>query len=120
MNIHITPSVAAQARDVSSLTTEEVACLIEESAIPTVIGIFPTGYPEEPWRAHVLRGPPVDDLSEQEGAASFRFESSTASFRVKQALRRRERDKSRRPARILSAMRSCVTPTGGHRGGNHE
>jgi hypothetical protein len=95
-----TPSVAEQARDVSRLTAEEAACLVKESASLMVLGIFPAHYVDEPWRAHLLRGEPADDVS---GAVVLRFPNSMACFRVKQILRRHERGKSKpRSKRVRS------------------
>jgi hypothetical protein len=45
MNIHVVPEAVAQARDVSDLTPEEVACLIEESGSAVVIGVFRPAIP---------------------------------------------------------------------------
>jgi hypothetical protein len=87
MNILITSSHIARARDVVGLRTEEIASLVEAEA-STTLGVFPTKLAEE-WRAHHLSGATVDEVSE--GVVIFQFESSTASFRVKQLLREREK-----------------------------
>jgi hypothetical protein len=105
MNIRITPSHIARARNVAGLAAEEIADLVKSEA-STTIGIFPTNVIEEPWRAHHLYGVAIDDLSE--GVAIFRFENSTASSNVKQVLRRRalekaEREKGKRRAPAAAA-----------------
>jgi hypothetical protein len=89
MNMHVVPEVVERARDVSDLTPEEVACLIEESESAVVIGVFPTGYPEEPWRTHLLRGS-YEDMPEH--VTVVRFPNSMASFQTKQALRCRAKE----------------------------
>jgi hypothetical protein len=110
MNVHISVSVIAQARDVTSLTTEEVTNLVDESAAATVIGIFPVGlhFASERW-VHLLRGDGVEDADDPQHVAVFKFVSSAASFRVKQILRRRRRvkDAGARPAKCC--------PNCGHR-----
>ena len=111
MNIRITPSAIALARDVTALSDEEVARLAEDSGSPSVIGIFPTGYENDPWRAHLLCGEPVDDVSE--GINIFRFESSLASFRVKQFLRRRDRKKSKQRGERVAMNRVTDLIEGG-------
>jgi hypothetical protein len=77
--IHIPPSVANQAHDVAGLTAGEVASLVEESAATAMIGIFPTGDPDEPWR-----GALGDDVSD---AATLCFSTSMVGFHARQARR---------------------------------
>jgi hypothetical protein len=96
--IHIPPSVAERAHDVADLTAGEVVSLVVESAATAVIGIFPTGYPEEPWRSHCLSGALGDDLSD---ATILRFPTSMASFHAKQACRAAIASKNR-PVRRTS------------------
>jgi hypothetical protein len=91
MNVHLAPSTIDKARDVSALEAEEVARLVEESGASTTIGTFATDLIEEPWRAHLLRSAPVNEVSG--GGAVLRFETSTAFFRVKEE----------RPAERMSA-----------------
>jgi hypothetical protein len=90
MNTRITPSHIARAHNVVGFAPEAIADLVE-SETSTTIGIFPTNLIEEPWRAHHLAGEAVDDVSER--VAILRFENSMASFRVKQVLQRRERER---------------------------
>jgi hypothetical protein len=103
MSIAITPSHLERARDVVGYPTEAVADLVE-SKTSAAIGIFPTNVVEEPWRAHHLSGV-VGDVPED--VAVFRFESSTASFHVKQELRLREEDREREAAEREKAKRSA-------------
>jgi hypothetical protein len=109
MNVHISVSAIAQARDVNGLTTEEMTNLVEESAAATVIGIFPVGlhFASERW-VHTLRGGCVENADDPHRVAVFRFGSSVASFEVKQLLNhRRQKDGATRP------VRCC--PNCGHR-----
>jgi hypothetical protein len=92
MNVRITSSHIAQARNVIGLAAEEIARLVE-SETSTTIGIFPTNLIEEPWRAHHLFGAASDDVSKS--VAIFQFESSIASFRMKQLLREREKEREK-------------------------
>jgi len=104
MNIRITPSAIALARDVTALSDEEVARLVEESGTPSVIGIFPTGYEDDAWRAHLLRRESVDDVSD---AVVLRFPNSMESFRAKQALLRREREKGKQRSEPAAMRRAA-------------
>jgi hypothetical protein len=82
------PALGIGRTDLLDMAAWESACgeghmaLVEESG-STAVWIFPTGYENDPWQAHLLRGEAIDDVSE--GVTIFRFESSMASFRVKQA-----------------------------------
>jgi hypothetical protein len=108
VHINIPASAIALARDISGLTAEEAADLAEKSEAAVVIGIFSVGlhFACERW-VHLLRGEPVEDASE--GVSIFQFESSMASFRVKQVLRRRQREKDA-GARLAKRCPNC-----GHR-----
>jgi hypothetical protein len=103
MNIRITQSVLEQARDVAGVDTDEVAHLVKESG-STAVGIFPTGYEDDPWRAHLLRGEAVDDVSD---AVVLRFPNSMESFRAKQALLRREREKGKQRSERAAMRRAA-------------
>jgi hypothetical protein len=103
MNISITPSHLERAYNAVGQTPEAVADRVESDAVPA-IGIFPTNLVEEPWRAHRLSG---DDAALAPDVVVFRFESSTASFRVKQELRRRELEREREEAEREKAKRSA-------------
>jgi hypothetical protein len=107
MNIQITSSHVARARDVAELTVEGIALLVEAQTA-TAVGIFPTNFATEPWRAHHLGGAFVDEISAS--VMILKFENSTASFRVKQLLQERakerekaEREKSKRGWRTAAA-----------------
>jgi hypothetical protein len=87
MNITITKPHIARAQNVVGQAPEAIADLVESEGA-TVIGIFPTHLVEEPWRAHLLAGEAVVEITED--VAILWFESSTASFGVKQIIRLRE------------------------------
>jgi hypothetical protein len=92
MNIHIDKSHVARAHKVAGRTPEEIADLVETEP-STAIGIFSTDI-GEPWRAHHLAGEIVDVVTDD--VRIFRFETSTASFTVKQELRRREEERRKK------------------------
>ena len=99
MNIGITESDLARARDGRRPHGGRGSGSRRRSAGSTAIGIFP-GSDSAKW-AHLLRGTPVGEVSES--IAIFRVESSTRSFRAKQVLRRREHEQRNQRAGHVSA-----------------